>query len=83
MIVEILLLKIAVHLNFCHLLLTSLCRNAFVGIIRKGGLPSLYVGWGAVLCRNIPQSIIKVWSFKRYYFGLVNIFYVNHCILLY
>lgn len=37
-----------------------LCRNALVGIIKKGGLPSLYVGWGAVLCRNVPHSIIKV-----------------------
>ncbi|MFQ6632278.1 hypothetical protein Gotur_009051, partial [Gossypium turneri] len=33
--------------------------NALVEIIRKGGLPSLYTGWGAVLCRNIPNSIIK------------------------
>lgn len=31
-----------------------------VGIIQKGGLPSLYAGWGAVLCRNVPHSIIKV-----------------------
>lgn len=31
-----------------------------VGIIRKGGLSSLYAGWGAVLCRNVPHSIIKV-----------------------
>lgn len=37
-----------------------LCRNALVGIIKKGGLPSLYAGWGAVLCRNVPHSIIKV-----------------------
>ncbi|GFS37136.1 mitochondrial substrate carrier family protein [Actinidia rufa] len=34
--------------------------NALVGIIKKGGLPSLYAGWGAVLCRNIPHSIIKL-----------------------
>ena len=31
-----------------------------VGIIKKGGMPSLYAGWGAVLCRNVPHSIIKV-----------------------
>lgn len=31
-----------------------------VGIIKNGGLPSLYVGWGAVLCRNVPHSMIKV-----------------------
>jgi hypothetical protein len=38
------------------------CRSAFVGIIGKGGLRSLYAGWGAVLCRNVPHSIIKVRS---------------------
>lgn len=31
-----------------------------IGIIRNGGFPSLYAGWGAVLCRNVPHSIIKV-----------------------
>lgn len=31
-----------------------------VGIIGNGGLRSLYAGWGAVLCRNVPHSIIKV-----------------------
>ncbi|KAJ0105747.1 hypothetical protein Patl1_17726 [Pistacia atlantica] len=36
------------------------CWNALIGIIKKGGLPSLYAGWGAVLCRNVPHSIIKV-----------------------
>ncbi|XP_058200809.1 uncharacterized protein LOC131315646 isoform X2 [Rhododendron vialii] len=36
------------------------CWNALVGIISKGGLPSLYAGWGAVLCRNVPHSIIKL-----------------------
>lgn len=48
-------------LFFCcprHVLCFS--RNAMVGIIRKGGLSSLYAGWGAVLCRNVPHSIIKV-----------------------
>jgi len=36
------------------------CWTALVGIIQKGGLLSLYAGWTAVLCRNIPHSIIKV-----------------------
>ena len=43
-----------------HFNVLCLCRNAFIGIIRKGGMHSLYAGWGAVLCRNIPHSIIKV-----------------------
>ncbi|KAA3454816.1 mcfF [Gossypium australe] len=38
--------------------------NALVEIIRKGGLPSLYTGWGAVLCRNIPNSIIKFYTYE-------------------
>ncbi|KAK6947786.1 Mitochondrial substrate/solute carrier [Dillenia turbinata] len=40
------------------------CWNAFVGITRKGGLPSLYAGWGAVLCRNVPHSIIKFYTYE-------------------
>ncbi|XAR55067.1 hypothetical protein NMG60_11030448 [Bertholletia excelsa] len=40
------------------------CWNAFVGIIGKGGLPSLYTGWGAVLCRNVPHSIIKFYTYE-------------------
>ncbi|XP_057509962.1 uncharacterized protein LOC130792478 isoform X1 [Actinidia eriantha] len=40
------------------------CWNALVGIIKKGGLPSLYAGWGAVLCRNIPHSIIKFYTYE-------------------
>lgn len=35
-------------------------RNALIGCLEKGGFSSLYAGWGAVLCRNIPHSIIKV-----------------------
>lgn len=31
-----------------------------IEIIQKGGLSSLYAGWRAVLCRNIPHSVIKV-----------------------
>ncbi|XP_057994758.1 uncharacterized protein LOC110656062 isoform X2 [Hevea brasiliensis] len=30
----------------------------------KGGLPSLYAGWGAVLCRNVPHSIIKFYTYE-------------------
>ncbi|XP_038679320.1 uncharacterized protein LOC119980617 isoform X2 [Tripterygium wilfordii] len=40
------------------------CWNALVGIIGKGGLPSLYAGWGAVLCRNVPHSIIKFYTYE-------------------
>uniref|UniRef100_A0A5B7CCE9 Mitochondrial substrate carrier family protein n=1 Tax=Davidia involucrata TaxID=16924 RepID=A0A5B7CCE9_DAVIN len=40
------------------------CWNALVGIIEKGGLPSLYAGWGAVLCRNVPHSIIKFYTYE-------------------
>lgn len=36
------------------------CRTALVQVLQKGGLPSLYAGWGAVLCRNVPHSVIKV-----------------------
>ncbi|GMY30324.1 uncharacterized mitochondrial carrier C12D12.05c isoform X1 [Fagus crenata] len=40
------------------------CWSAFVGIIGKGGLRSLYAGWGAVLCRNVPHSIIKFYTYE-------------------
>ncbi|THU45566.1 hypothetical protein C4D60_Mb02t19340 [Musa balbisiana] len=40
------------------------CWNAFVGCLEKGGLPSLYAGWRAVLCRNIPHSIIKFYTYE-------------------
>ncbi|KAC9177481.1 hypothetical protein E3N88_46241 [Mikania micrantha] len=36
------------------------CWNALLGIVGKGGFLSLYNGWGAVLCRNVPHSIIKL-----------------------
>ncbi|KAI3682169.1 hypothetical protein L2E82_50103 [Cichorium intybus] len=36
------------------------CWNAFWGIIRKGDFSSLYNGCSAVLCRNVPHSIIKL-----------------------
>ncbi|KAI4311750.1 hypothetical protein MLD38_036623 [Melastoma candidum] len=41
------------------------CWNALLGIIRNGGLRSLYAGWGAVLCRNIPHSIIKFYIYEN------------------
>ncbi|KAI3523752.1 hypothetical protein L1887_02128 [Cichorium endivia] len=38
--------------------------NAFWGIIRKGDFSSLYNGCGAVLCRNVPHSIIKFYTYE-------------------
>ena len=46
----------------CHDHYSLACRNAFVGVVAKGGLRGLYTGWGAVLCRNVPHSIIKARS---------------------
>ncbi|KAL4296114.1 hypothetical protein GQ457_12G000940 [Hibiscus cannabinus] len=40
------------------------CWKALVEIIKRGGLPSLYTGWGAVLCRNVPHSIIKFYTYE-------------------
>ncbi|PKA45935.1 Protein mitoferrin-like 1, chloroplastic [Apostasia shenzhenica] len=40
------------------------CWNAFIGCLQNGGIPSLYAGWGAVLCRNIPHSIIKFYTYE-------------------
>ncbi|XP_057978303.1 uncharacterized protein LOC131164828 [Malania oleifera] len=40
------------------------CWNALIGILIKGGLPSLYTGWGAVVCRNVPHSIIKFYTYE-------------------
>jgi hypothetical protein len=57
--------------------LGTLYRNswlAFVGLLKNGGLPLLYSGWGAVLCRNVPQSVIKVWNmFLIRVNGLLNV----------
>lgn len=39
-------------------------RNVVAGCIEKGGVATLYAGWRAVLCRNIPHSIIKVHIFN-------------------
>ncbi|XP_042051089.1 uncharacterized protein LOC121796321 isoform X1 [Salvia splendens] len=36
------------------------CWTALIEILQKGGLCSLYAGWGAVLCRNVPHSVINV-----------------------
>ncbi|XP_057421339.1 uncharacterized protein LOC130715278 isoform X2 [Lotus japonicus] len=40
------------------------CWDVLAGIIRKGGFSSLYAGWGAVLCRNVPHSIIKFYTYE-------------------
>ncbi|XP_022958379.1 uncharacterized protein LOC111459622 isoform X1 [Cucurbita moschata] len=40
------------------------CWNAFVGVVANGGLRGLYTGWGAVLCRNVPHSIIKFYTYE-------------------
>jgi len=40
------------------------CWNALVGCLKKGGIASLYTGWGAVLCRNIPHSIVKFYAYE-------------------
>ncbi|XP_050898728.1 uncharacterized protein LOC127105578 isoform X2 [Lathyrus oleraceus] len=40
------------------------CWDALIGIIRNGGLSSLYAGWKAVLCRNIPHSMIKFYTYE-------------------
>ncbi|KAI0513783.1 hypothetical protein KFK09_009813 [Dendrobium nobile] len=40
------------------------CWKALIGCLQKGGIPSLYAGWGAVLCRNIPHSIIKFYTYE-------------------
>ncbi|KAF6138112.1 hypothetical protein GIB67_033526 [Kingdonia uniflora] len=41
------------------------CWTALVGFLEKGSLSSLHAGWGAVLCRNIPHSIIKYYTYER------------------
>ncbi|XP_073051150.1 uncharacterized protein [Primulina eburnea] len=38
--------------------------NALIEVVKKGGLPSLYTGWGAVLCRNVPHSAIKFYTYE-------------------
>ncbi|KZV16099.1 Mitochondrial substrate carrier family protein isoform 1 [Dorcoceras hygrometricum] len=38
--------------------------NALIEVVQKGGLPSLYTGWGAVLCRNVPHSAIKFYTYE-------------------
>ncbi|KAL5188782.1 S-adenosylmethionine carrier 1, chloroplastic/mitochondrial [Glycine soja] len=40
------------------------CWDVLVGIIRNGGFSSLYAGWRAVLCRNVPHSIIKFYTYE-------------------
>ncbi|KAJ8449249.1 hypothetical protein Cgig2_002381 [Carnegiea gigantea] len=38
--------------------------SAVFKIMESGGLLSLYTGWGAVLCRNIPHSIVKFYTYE-------------------
>lgn len=40
------------------------CWDALIGCLQKGGITSLYAGWGAVLCRNIPHSVIKFYTYE-------------------
>ncbi|KAH6754805.1 Mitochondrial substrate carrier family protein [Perilla frutescens var. hirtella] len=40
------------------------CWTALIQVLQKGGLPSLYAGWGAVLCRNVPHSVIKFYTYE-------------------
>ncbi|XLR44692.1 hypothetical protein S83_029352 [Arachis hypogaea] len=40
------------------------CWDALVGIFRNGGFPSIYAGWGAILWRNVPPSIIKFYGYE-------------------
>ncbi|KAK4435348.1 Mitoferrin [Sesamum alatum] len=40
------------------------CWNALIQVVQKGGFPSLYAGWGAVLCRNVPHSVIKFYTYE-------------------
>lgn len=48
------------------------CWSALIGIIRSGGLRSLYAGWGAVLCRNVPHSIIKFYTYESLKQGMLS-----------
>nr|GEY74897.1 kinesin, motor domain-containing protein [Tanacetum cinerariifolium] len=50
------------------------CWNAFLGIVGRGGFLSLYNGWGAVLCRNVPHSIIKFYTYE----SLKNVMLTSH-----
>ncbi|KAL2238226.1 UNVERIFIED_CONTAM: Mitoferrin [Sesamum indicum] len=40
------------------------CWNALIQVVQKGGFLSLYAGWGAVLCRNVPHSVIKFYTYE-------------------
>lgn len=40
------------------------CWDVLIGIIRHGGFSSLYAGWRAVLCRNVPHSVIKFYTYE-------------------
>jgi len=48
---------------------------ALVGILREGGLRRLYGGWGAVLLRNVPQSVIKFLTYEQLKLAAINASY--------
>uniref|UniRef100_A0A7S3UAJ1 Mitochondrial carrier protein n=1 Tax=Picocystis salinarum TaxID=88271 RepID=A0A7S3UAJ1_9CHLO len=39
--------------------------KALFHILKHEGITSLYGGWGAVLCRNIPHSMIKFFTYEQ------------------
>ncbi|XP_047322332.1 adenine nucleotide transporter BT1, chloroplastic/mitochondrial isoform X2 [Impatiens glandulifera] len=48
------------------------CWSAFMGIIKNGGVSSLFAGWGAVLCRNVPHSVIKFYTYESFKAALLS-----------
>eukprot|EP00873_Tetraselmis_striata_P018151 jgi/Tetstr1/438415/TSEL_002900.t1 len=40
-------------------------RQAVMGMVQQGGPLALFRGWGAVLARNIPQSVIKFMVYEQ------------------
>lgn len=38
---------------------------ALRGIVAGEGVGALYRGWGAVLCRNVPQSVLKFLAYEK------------------
>ncbi|CAL5020442.1 unnamed protein product [Urochloa decumbens] len=48
------------------------CWSALVGCLKRGGVASLYAGWSAVLCRNIPHSIVKFYAYESLKQSILN-----------
>lgn len=40
------------------------CWDALIGITRNDDLSPLYAGWKVVLCRDIPHSVIKFYTYE-------------------